>query len=97
MHSTRSSVIGEGKVHELPPHINNTGSAQFGEGMGALQWEAEIQCSETVTIGSFRTDGISLKDFIVLRICPVKTNSHLPTHQMEVNIRLVTDSAEFDV
>ncbi|KAF5372109.1 hypothetical protein D9758_005034 [Tetrapyrgos nigripes] len=97
-HAVRSSVIGEGKVHELPPHIDDTGwTNEVEEGIGTLHWESTIQCSSTVTLGSFRTDGISLKDFIILQVCPVKKSSHFPCHRVEVNIKLVTDAAGFDV
>ncbi|THU95034.1 hypothetical protein K435DRAFT_142131 [Dendrothele bispora CBS 962.96] len=94
--AVRSTVIGEGKVREVPPHIDEFVQLEYDEERVTLHWEGEVRCFETTTLGGFSTSHLSLKDFIILRVNPVSTDSGFSSHQVEVSIKLVTDSAGID-
>ncbi|KAG2057681.1 hypothetical protein BDR06DRAFT_877336 [Suillus hirtellus] len=88
-------IIGEGKLtysSPLPDNHHSYRNAPLGEGIDCLDWDGELRCTEDVTVGSFATDPLSVRDFIVLSLeplhplkCPLLASKH--SHA----IRLVTD------
>ncbi|KAG1825014.1 hypothetical protein EV424DRAFT_1471874 [Suillus variegatus] len=88
-------IIGEGKLtysSPLPDNHHSYRNVPLGEGIDCLDWDGELRCTEDVTVGSFATDPLSVRDFIVLSLeplhplkCPLLASKHLHP------IRLVTD------
>ncbi|KAG2066324.1 hypothetical protein BDR04DRAFT_1170145 [Suillus decipiens] len=90
-----SRVIGEGKLTSsapLPENHHSYRNVPLGEGIDCLDWDGELRCTEDVTAGSFVTNLLSVRDFIVLSVeplqpakCPLLASRHCHP------IRLVTD------
>jgi hypothetical protein len=55
----RYIVIGEGKLRPLPPLELDTSSVK--DGLESLDWEGEVQCDESVTVGAFSVGDLSVK------------------------------------
>ncbi|KAJ7451636.1 hypothetical protein FB451DRAFT_1283854 [Mycena latifolia] len=90
--------IGEGRFRPLPPIVNfdcdcqpvcvpQDSCRQF------LDWDGEVKCDPSVTIGGFHAAGLTVKDFLTLELVPPKASSSpLLTIQHAVPIRFVTES-----
>ncbi|KAG1836228.1 hypothetical protein C8R48DRAFT_306526 [Suillus tomentosus] len=90
-----NQIIGEGKLtysYPLPDNHHSYRNVPLGEGIDCLDWDGELRYTEDVTVGSFATNPLSVRDFIVLSLeplhplkCPLLASKHLHP------IRLVTD------
>ncbi|KAG1901322.1 uncharacterized protein F5891DRAFT_1028872 [Suillus fuscotomentosus] len=90
-----NQIIGEGKLtysSPLPDNHHSYCNVPLGEGIDCLDWDGELRYTEDVTVGSFATNPLSVRDFIVLSLeplqplkCPLLASKHLHP------IRLVTD------
>ncbi|KAG2155768.1 uncharacterized protein EDB93DRAFT_1201406 [Suillus bovinus] len=88
-------IIGEGKLTysaPLPDNHHSYRNAPLEEGIDCLDWDGELRCTEDVTVGSFATNPLSVRDFIVLSLeplrpvkCPLLAVKHFHP------VRLVTD------
>ncbi|KAG2125549.1 hypothetical protein BD769DRAFT_826323 [Suillus cothurnatus] len=88
-------IIGEGKLTysaPLPENHHSYRNVPLGEGIDCLDWDGELRCTEDVTVSSFATNPLSVRDFIVLSLeplrpigCPLLVSKHYHP------IRLVTD------
>jgi len=86
----RNLVIGEGELRPLPPLEIDAPSVK--DGLDSLDWEGEVRCDESVTVGAFNVGELSMKDFIVLAVYPPRSQSSpLIEMQHRHHIRLVTD------
>ncbi|THH26529.1 hypothetical protein EUX98_g7659 [Antrodiella citrinella] len=81
-------VLGEGKISPL-----SSTRAAGTDGEYSLDWEGEVRCGSAVSVGSFRSGELVVKDFIVVELKPpVGSPSPLKYHRHAHPIRLVTDS-----
>ncbi|KAG2344490.1 hypothetical protein BDR05DRAFT_882239 [Suillus weaverae] len=88
-------ILGEGKLTystPLPENHHSYRNVPLGEGIDSLDWDGELRCTEDVTVASFATNPLSVRDFIVLSLeplqpigCPLLASKHCHP------IRLVTD------
>ncbi|KAH7927814.1 hypothetical protein BV22DRAFT_1060343 [Leucogyrophana mollusca] len=88
-----SRILGEGKIR---PSSGSSGDShafhKLGDGLDSLDWDGEVRCSEDVTIASFSTSQLVMKDFIVLSLTPSEPlKSPLIAVKHCHPIRLVTD------
>ncbi|KAF9220884.1 hypothetical protein BS17DRAFT_287879 [Gyrodon lividus] len=87
-----SRVLGEGKMEPsqcLPWTHHATQQHPLGEGLGFLDWDGELRCSEDATVASFITSQLYVKDLIVLSITPQEPLKLAVKHCHP--IRIVTD------
>ncbi|KAG2101079.1 uncharacterized protein F5147DRAFT_318831 [Suillus discolor] len=88
-------IIGEGKLtysSPLPDNHHSYRNVPLGEGIDCLDWDGELRCTEDVTVGSFATNPLSVKDFIVLSLEPLQPlKCPLLASKYFHPIRLVTD------
>ncbi|KAG0703757.1 hypothetical protein DFH29DRAFT_415772 [Suillus ampliporus] len=92
---TSSQILGEGKLRYAAPLSENHHlyrDRPLREGIDCLDWDGELRCTEDVTVASFATNMLSVRDFIVLSLnplqpmkCPLLASKHCHP------IRLVTD------
>lgn len=92
---TSSRTLGEGKLTYSPSPTENHHSYRnvpLGEGVDCLDWDGELRCTEDVTVASFATNGLSVRDFIVLSLEPLQPMTcPLLALKRHHPIRLVTD------
>lgn len=88
-------ILGEGKLTysaPLPENHHSYRNVPLGEGMDCLDWDGELRCTEDVTVGSFATNPLSVRDFIVLSLEPLQPiKCPLLASKYYHPIRLVTD------
>lgn len=94
-HRSSNRILGEGKLTysaPLPENHHSYRNVPLGEGIDCLDWDGELRCTEDVTVASFATNPLSVRDFIVLSLeplqpmsCPLLASKHCHP------IRLVTD------
>ena len=65
----RNLVIGEGELRPLPPLEIDAPSAK--DGFDSLDWEGEVRCDESVTVGAFNVGELYMK---VRRPCCNRTH-----------------------
>jgi hypothetical protein len=93
----KSTIIGEGTLTALPPHVDLVDSESFGGGQFSLDFEGTIQPSPTssqnLTYSGFFTGSVSVKDWIVVSVVPQMSHRSrwLPLRSATA-VRLVTDS-----
>ncbi|KDQ62638.1 hypothetical protein JAAARDRAFT_121787 [Jaapia argillacea MUCL 33604] len=86
----RICVIGEGELRPLPPEESAHSPYQLAD--ECLDWEGEVKCDESVTVGGFKIGPLVVKDFIVLSLVPpYPQSSPLVELQHAHPIRIVTD------
>ncbi|KAK7048645.1 hypothetical protein R3P38DRAFT_1873638 [Favolaschia claudopus] len=87
--------IGEARFPPLPPLDLNCNCKLKCESCdvcaSTFNWDGEIKCDETVTVGGFSVGGLNVKDYISLIITPSR-NSSLLGVQHEIPVRFVTES-----
>ncbi|KAG1818490.1 uncharacterized protein BJ212DRAFT_1269010 [Suillus subaureus] len=90
-----SRILGEGKLTysaPLPENHHSYRNVPLGEGIDCLDWDGELRCTEDVTVASFTTSVLSVRDFIVLSLEPLQPiNCPLLASKHYHPIRLVTD------
>ncbi|KIY69886.1 hypothetical protein CYLTODRAFT_348729 [Cylindrobasidium torrendii FP15055 ss-10] len=88
--TSRSFVIGEGKILSVPPTTSQLADAD--DSYDVLDWEGEVtvNCGATRT-GGFTTAGVSVRDFIQITI-RAPPNSPFLTTAKHIPVRIVTDS-----
>ncbi|KAJ7914479.1 hypothetical protein B0H13DRAFT_2002787 [Mycena leptocephala] len=97
-HATwRVQRIGEGHSRPLPPVVNfdcDCRSACICDtSVETVDWDGEVKCDSTVTVGGFQAAGLTVKDFIVVEIVPPNAVlSPLLTIQHAIPIRFVTET-----
>ncbi|KAJ7108749.1 hypothetical protein C8R44DRAFT_296627 [Mycena epipterygia] len=62
----RSIVLGEGTLRPLPPPFHEGASLDA----QTLNWEGEVRCADSATVGSFNAGLVAVKDYIVAEISP---------------------------
>ncbi|KAH7909826.1 hypothetical protein BJ138DRAFT_1114654 [Hygrophoropsis aurantiaca] len=97
-HGTKMStsrILGEGKIRPSAssPEVSLPfQTSPLADGIGSLDWDGEIRCSEDVTVASFATSQLVVKDFIVLSLSPSQPlKCPLIAVKYHHPIRLVTD------
>ncbi|KAJ7867983.1 hypothetical protein B0H13DRAFT_2064880 [Mycena leptocephala] len=93
----RVQRIGEGHSRPLPPVVNfdcDCRSACICDtSVETVDWDGEVKCDSTVTVGGFQAAGLTVKDFIVVEIVPPNAVlSPLLTIQHAIPIRFVTET-----
>ncbi|KAI0688375.1 hypothetical protein BC835DRAFT_1284717 [Cytidiella melzeri] len=90
-------VLGEGTLSpvEYPPAWSpycSSNATQDTEEMYALDWEGELSCNDDVTVPSFVSGDLQVRDYIVVHLRPadVKLAAHIE-HRHSHTIRFVTD------
>ncbi|KDQ62637.1 hypothetical protein JAAARDRAFT_189931 [Jaapia argillacea MUCL 33604] len=83
-------VIGEGELRPLPPEESAQSPCHLAD--ESLDWEGEVKCDESVTIGGFKIGPLVVEDFIVLSLVPPYPQaSPLVELQHAHPIHIVTD------
>lgn len=87
-------TLGEGTIWPIPPDLSSCSAtcrpSQCRE--SNIDWEGEVRCRSDVTVGGFNAANVQVKDFIVVSISPPTLTSSLLEHQVNVPVKLVTDS-----
>ncbi|KAG2155774.1 uncharacterized protein EDB93DRAFT_1247421 [Suillus bovinus] len=68
---TSKQILGEGKLTYSAPH-HSYRNLPLGEGIDCLDWDGELRYIEDVAVGSFATNPLSVRDFIVLSLQPLQ-------------------------
>ncbi|KAG1742309.1 uncharacterized protein EDB91DRAFT_306284 [Suillus paluster] len=93
--TTSSRILGEAKLTysaPLPENHHSYRNRPLGEGIDCLDWDGELRCTEDVTVASFVTNTVSVRDFIVLSLDPLQPmKCPLLALKQSHPIRLVTD------
>ncbi|KAF7335817.1 hypothetical protein MVEN_02237700 [Mycena venus] len=92
--------IGEGSFRPLPPVVDFDCDCRLGPACDScnssvviLDWDGEVKCDSSVTVGGFQAAGLTVKDFITIEIVPPKAGaSLLLSIQHAIPIRLVTET-----
>ncbi|KAJ4483729.1 hypothetical protein J3R30DRAFT_1823005 [Lentinula aciculospora] len=98
----KNFVIGEGRVHLLPPPFESVRKAEAAcsscnynansghdlDSVGFLDGAGDIKCSPEVEHGHFDVGRVQVKDFIVLQIAPVHSsdNSRSPFFPLKIAV-----------
>ncbi|KAJ7625269.1 hypothetical protein DFH06DRAFT_1304911 [Mycena polygramma] len=96
----RVQRTGQGHFRPLPPTVDFDCDCHYDPAcdpcdtcVEVLDWDGEVKCDPTVTVGGFQAAGITVKDFITLEIVPLKgVSSSLLKIQHAIPIRFVTDT-----
>ncbi|EIM85915.1 uncharacterized protein STEHIDRAFT_80011 [Stereum hirsutum FP-91666 SS1] len=91
---TRTFTIGEATIRVLPSDTSSRANVlrRPDDGKETLDYQGEIKCIDSMTVGGFTAERLVVKDFIMLQLVPANhVKSDLKEHQVLVPIRLVTD------